>query len=262
MKRIACVGDNCVDCYDETNERYPGGNAVNVSVYFQRLGTPSSYIGVVGNDEDGKMIIDSLREKNVDVSHVKVLEGNTAITHVQRIDGERVFKDDDPGVTTLLSLTEEDSDFIMEHDLVITGLWGYTEPFLPMLKRRGVPIAYDASNHPFLPQGIEGMKHADYVFFSDDTSDESALREQMHRIADMGPKVVIAMRGSLGSLALAEDRHESYGIVSCDVVDTMGAGDSYIAGFLNALLEGADLKDCMRKGAENAAVTIGYKGAW
>ena len=84
----------------------------------------------------------------------------------------------------------------------------------------------------------------------------------MQRCADMRRERVRAMRGGVVSLARADGRHESYGIVSCDVVDTMGAGDSYIAGFLNALLEGADLKDCMRKGAENAAVTIGYKGAW
>ena len=45
MKRIACIGDNCVDYYDETGESYPGGNPVNVSVYFQRLGSESSYIG-------------------------------------------------------------------------------------------------------------------------------------------------------------------------------------------------------------------------
>ena len=108
MKRIACIGDNCIDFYDETGERYPGGNPVNVSVYFRRLGTPSSYIGAVGNDENGKMIIDSLAGKSVDVSHVKVLEGITAVTHVQRISGERVFGDSDPGVSALLELTEED----------------------------------------------------------------------------------------------------------------------------------------------------------
>ena len=38
--------------------------------------------------------------------------------------------------------------------------------------------------------------------------------------------------------------------------------DSYIAGFLGAHLEGDDLLECMKKGSENAAVTIGYKGAW
>ena len=245
MKRIACIGDNCVDFYDETGERYPGGNPVNVSVYFRRLGTPSSYIGAVGNDENGKMIIDSLAGKSVDVSHVKVLEGITAITHVQRISGERVFGDSDPGVSALLELTEEDLDFIGTHDLAVTGLWGYTEPFLPIL-----------------PQGKEGIRHADYVFFSDDEADEEQLRQKMRSIAAAGPSVVVAMRGSRGSLALEGERYEASGIVNCEVVDTMGAGDSYIAGFLNAHLDGADLTECMRKGAENAAITIGYKGAW
>lgn len=262
MKRIACIGDNCVDFYDETGERYPGGNPVNVSVYFRRLGTPSSYIGAVGNDENGKMIIDSLAGKSVDVSHVKVLEGITAVTHVQRINGERMFGDSDPGVFALLELTEEDLDFIGTHDLAVTGLWGYTEPFLPILKKRGIPIAYDASNYPDLPQGKEGIRHADYVFFSDDEADEEQLRQKMRSIAAAGPSVVVAMRGSRGSLALEGERYEASGIVNCEVVDTMGAGDSYIAGFLNAHLDGADLTECMRKGAENAAITIGYKGAW
>jgi fructoselysine 6-kinase len=212
------------------------------------------------------MIIDSLREKNVDVSHVKVLEGDTAVTHVKRVNGDRVFGEDDPGVTARLMLTEEDLDFIAEHDLVVTGLWGYAEPFLPAMKSRGIPIAYDASDHLDLPQCREGMKYAKYLFFSDDSAGEEQLREQMRSIADMGPEVVIAMRGGLGSLALAEGRFESLGIIPCEVVDTMGAGDSYIAGFLNAHLsaerEGTDLAGCMRKGSENAAITIGYKGAW
>ena len=262
MKRIACIGDNCVDCYEETNERYPGGNPVNVSVYFQRLGTPSSYIGVVGNDDDGRMILDALKRKNVDVSHVRILDGKTATTRVQRINGDRVFLGDDPGVVPQLDLTEEDLDFIAEHDLVVTGLWGYTEPFLPILKSRGIPIAYDGSDHPFLPQCEVGLKVAEYVFFSDDLSDEDQLRDRMLSIRALGPKVVVAMRGSHGSLALEGDRWESFGIIPCKVVDTMGAGDSYIAGFLNAYLAGSDLAECMKKGAENSALTIGYNGAW
>ena len=262
MKRIACIGDNCIDCYDETGERYPGGNPVNVSVYLQRLGSASSYIGAVGNDENGKRIIHSLQAKHVDVSHVKVLEGSTAVTHVRRINGERVFGDDDPGVNERLALTEEDLAFIAEHDLAVTGLWGYAEPFLPQMKSRGIPIAYDASNHLLLPQCLDGMRCADFLFFSDDTADDDLLRKQMKDIAEKGPGVVVAMRGSRGSLALQDGRYESFGIVNCDVVDTMGAGDSYIAGFLNEYLKGSDLKRCMKKGSENAAVTIGYKGAW
>ncbi len=262
MIRIACIGDNCIDSYDETGESYPGGNPVNVSVYLKRLGYEASYIGIVGNDAYGELMINALKGKNVDVSHMKILQGNTAVTHVKRVNGERVFGEDDPGVTREFNLTEEDFDFIAGHDLVVTGLWGFTEPFLSRIKELGIPIAYDASNHPALSQCKEGIKVADYLFFSDDDSSEMDLRLKMQSIARKGPKVVVAMRGQFGSLALEGERFESCGIEKCDGVDTMRAGDSYIAGILSAHLEGKDLRECMRKGSQTAAVTIGYKGAW
>lgn len=36
--RLAAVGDNCIDLYDQTGDAYPGGNPVNVAVYTVRLG--------------------------------------------------------------------------------------------------------------------------------------------------------------------------------------------------------------------------------
>ena len=52
------------------------------------------------------------------------------------------------------------------------------------------------------------------------------------------------------------------GIIPCQVVDTMGAGDSLIAGFLHGYLEGLDLPACMTAGAQCSAVTLSYEGAW
>ena len=45
MKRIGCVGDNCVDHYRQTGEDHFGGNPVNVAVYTRRLGGGISYVG-------------------------------------------------------------------------------------------------------------------------------------------------------------------------------------------------------------------------
>ena len=50
MKRIGCVGDNCVDHYRQTGEDHFGGNPVNVAVYTRRLGDGISYVGAVGTD--------------------------------------------------------------------------------------------------------------------------------------------------------------------------------------------------------------------
>ena len=76
------------------------------------------------------------------------------------------------------------------------------------------------------------------------------------------PQIVVATRGGKGSLAYDGESFYPGQIVPCSVVDTMGAGDSFIAGFLMAWLKKESIPACMRAGAENAAVTLGYPGAW
>ena len=43
--KVAAVGDNCIDAYDNTGQSFPGGNPVNVAVYIKRLGGEASYTG-------------------------------------------------------------------------------------------------------------------------------------------------------------------------------------------------------------------------
>ena len=84
----------------------------------------------------------------------------------------------------------------------------------------------------------------------------------MEAMWKLGPKAVIVTRGKAGSLAWDGSQLYRCGIVECEVVDTMGAGDSFIAGFLYGVLEGKTIPEAMRAGAENSAVTLGYSGAW
>ena len=96
--RIAAAGDNCMDVYDKENKAFPGGNPVNVAVYVARLGGASAYIGPVGTDVYGKQMMDAIQGKGVDVSRMKILEGTTAVTHVEIVDGDRVLGDYEEGV--------------------------------------------------------------------------------------------------------------------------------------------------------------------
>lgn len=278
--KIAAVGDNCIDLYDTTGEGYPGGNPVNVAVYVKRLGGDASYTGAVGTDQNGKKLVDALHEKGVDTSHVQVLPGKTAVSHVKLADGDRVFGAYSEGVLADFRLRSEDVTFICQHDLAVTGIWGMIEKDLPEISKK-IPVAFDFANKFMSPVLDEAIPYVTYGFFSYDEESKPDFEERyrlfslerketqsekllefMKEVGKRGPRVVVVTLGEKGSLAWDGEMLYHCGIVPCDLVDTMGAGDSFIAGFLYGILQGKDIRQSMQKGAENSAVTIGYFGAW
>lgn len=260
--RIAAAGDNCIDVYDKDNKAFPGGNPVNVAVYVARLGGESAYIGPVGTDGYGTQMIQAVEAKGVDVSHMKVLEGKTAVTHVEIVNGDRVFGDYEEGVMADFCLNDKDIEFLSGYDMVVSGLWGMIEDDLPRLQEKGAEVAFDFATRPDDPVSVKAIGHVDYAFFADDDKDEAELKTMLKDLKAKGPKVVVVTRGEKGSMAYDGSQFYYGGIVPCEVVDTMGAGDSFIAGFLYAVCEGRDIPEAMAAGAANSSVTIGYAGAW
>lgn len=260
--RIAAVGDNCIDVYDKTGEAFPGGNPVNVAVYVKRMNGNSSYTGVVGTDDYGKFMIEAIKAKGVDTSHIRILEGKTAVTHVELKDGDRILGDYEEGVMADFRLRDEDIDFLCSHDLVVTGIWGMIESELHKIKERGVPVAFDFADKIDHEITHKALSFVDYAFFSCDSKSNDELHEFMKWVKSKGPRIVVVTRGEKGSIAYDGNEFTEFGIIECEVVDSMGAGDSYISGFLLGLLEKKSIAECMEKGAQSSSETIGYYGAW
>lgn len=261
MIKIGAVGDNCVDMYDNISELYVGGNPVNVAVYFKRLGGEAEYAGVVGTDEYGKWVKEKIEEKGVDVSMVKVIEGQTAISHIDLIEKERVFGEYEEGVLPKLTLEEKELKRLAECDVVVSSVWSYAEGYFKRLKELGAVTAMDFSTE--LDSEIIDMvgSYLDYAFFSFEEGNQE-IETFMKDIYGRINGIVIVTRGEEGSVVYNGKEFISHGIEPCEVVDTLGAGDSFIAGFLYGMAEGMSIKDSMIKGAKNSSVTIGYKGAW
>lgn len=259
--KLAAVGDNCIDVYS-TGEAYPGGNPVNVAVYFTRMGGNASYTGTVGTDEYGVLMKKALSEKGVDISTVNVKEGTTAISHVELVNGDRVFGEYDEGVMADFSLSPSQLEYLASQELVVTALWGHCHGYLARIRAGGALIAYDAATRPESVPAQTALPSTDYFFFSAENGDCENLRELMKKLQAAGPVCVVATLGSAGSIAYDGNEFIKFGIIPCPVVDTMGAGDSYIAGFLKGISDGCEIPECMRMGAECAGVTIGYNGAW
>ena len=260
--RIVGVGDNCIDYYDQTKEAYPGGNPVNVAVYVKRLGGSASYVGAVGTDDYGTLLIDRLKSKGVDISHVHVVEGSTAVTHVNMIDGERVLGDYDEGVMESFLLNQEDMNYICLHDLIVSALWGRVEKEFRRFKEMGLSTAFDFATQLDGDVVDAAIKYTDYAFFSVEDHSTEKIQEFMKKMHLFGPKLVIVTMGKKGSMVYDGNNFYRFGIISCDVADTLGAGDSYIAGFLYGILNGQSIEESMELGARNSAKTLGYWGAW
>lgn len=259
--RIVTVGDNCMDVYRNRGEAYPGGNPVNVSVYLKDLGVDSAYIGWVGTDEYGAKMIHAIQARGVDTSFVSKIEGNTAITYVELVNNDRQFGQYDEGVMADFTLTAKEIDFIETFQLIHAGIWGHVDPFFPIFKERGLLTSFDFSDQLSHELVKTLPRFVDFSFFSY-TNDDSYIRKFLKEVSNLGSKVVVATLGENGSLAYDGKKFYKCDVVKGNVIDTMGAGDSFISGFLFGRLRGYEINKCLKLGSETAAKTISYFGAW
>ena len=125
--KICIVGDNCVDLYPVQTKKFVGGNGVNTAVAVQRNGIHCGYLGTVGNDEDGKLIIETLQKEKIDCQRLRQSEGKTAWTIVHLEDGERIFFEDSLEVQIDFELEEKDYQYLKQVGCIIpffpTGTW-------------------------------------------------------------------------------------------------------------------------------------------
>ena len=82
-----------------------------------------------------------------------------------------------------------------------------------------------------------------------------------HKVNE-GPEIAVATFGEEGSLAWDGKEFYKYGIEKSNLVNTIGAGDSFIAGFMSGILEGFTIPECQARGARVAAEVVGVFGPW
>ena len=129
--KVAEIGDNCIDFYERLNIKYPTGNVVDTGVNLKKLGVDVSIISTTGSDENGKWMIESLKKEGLDISHLKVAEGATAITYMDMDGNDRIHGDYIEGVLENIVFDEEDVRFASEHDLVHTAFWATSRKAAP-----------------------------------------------------------------------------------------------------------------------------------
>ncbi len=259
-----CVGDNCVDFYlPPINRRYIGGNALNTAVYLRRNGIAVAYVGAVGDDADGDLTLCKLRQETVDVSHVAILPGKTATTHILLTDaGERQFVYEYLGPQPILELDEATLQFIGRHGLIHTTWAGGTLTYLPRFRLAANAVVSLDYGERFKPDFLDRtIAFVDWAFFSMGPDQRMQAETFAVSVFDRGPQLVVVTLGMGGSLAY-NGSFVYQPALTVETVDTLGAGDAYIGAFLAARLAGLDLTEGMWQASQVAARACTHFGGW
>jgi len=262
MVRILGLGDNTVDTYVDAGLQYPGGNAVNVAVMAKRLGAATAYLGCFGSDEGGALLHQALDEEGVDISRVRIRAGPNARAFIGHVNGDRQFISSTPGVRAEYTWEEEDFAYIAGFDHVHTSIYSELGDALPLIARHAASVSFDGSNRWTRDLLVEVLPHVRFAFLSGAEMDEAEALDVAQKCLALGPEAVVVTRGSEGALAV-----NSHGAIhqtpkAARVVDTLGAGDGFISGFLTTALAGGSLETSMAQGATFAALVCGWPGGF
>lgn len=253
-----CLGDNTVDQYvGASARRMVGGNALNVAVQLHRLGRRVAYCGAVGDDDNGRWIREEIARAGLEDGTVHSVRGESAVTIV-RVDaaGERYFEREDFGVTADFIPPEECLSRAANASWVHLGMLPHAARVKASLHKLNpsIRISQDCGVTP----GGEALA----VGFTSAGEDGQRARAACLKLHAEGARLAVATMGGLGSIAFNGHRWWSQPALEAAVVDTTGAGDSYIAGFISARGERLPVGACMHAGAVAAATTCGHLGGF
>lgn len=248
-----------MDKYVNLEMMFPGGNEVNVASLMSRHGTRSSYLGWLGNDLYGALLLGALEEEGVDTSHCYVKDDVTTFTEIYLDDGERRFGKTRPGASTRSKLTADDLEFILGHDLLHTSYYSRMEEFISKSDDE-LLISFDFTE-------LADEKYlSDYLKFVDiailPLEGDRNIEPDMKKYHDMGAEIILATLGSRGAYAYDGRLHFQPAVVADSIVDSLGAGDSFIARFLSEYLTGTSTEDAMALATESAFETCQHLGAF
>lgn len=246
----------------------PGGQVASAMVTCARLGLRVKYIGTVGDDERGRIQIDSLKNSGIDLSDVQVRKNcpnQTAYIMIDQTTGERTVlwqRSDclrlDPAEITREQITSARLLHIDGHDTPAV------EKASRLARENGIPVTVDVDT---IYHGFDRvLPHVDYLVASSEfpvqwTNERDPFTALRVIQEEYDMKVAAMTLGAHGALARADDRfyYSPAFVVNC--VDTTGAGDTFHGAFCYAVLKNWPLQECLNFANAMAALNCTALGA-
>ena len=263
----------------DTLSLYTGGCAASAAIDMAKIGINATIIGKIGNDGFGTFMKNAFKDNNVITDGLIINNGGSTSASLVIVteDGERSFIHCQGENATLVE-SDIDYSIIEKAKLVfVAGIMLMNKfdgdecaKFLKKCKAMGKTTALDTawdSTGRWMNVLTTSLPHLDYFLPSYEEAVELSGKTEPEEMADvflaMGPKTVVIKLGKDGCF-IKTHMGEKYLIPTYDrikPVDTTGAGDSFCAGFLTAVIKGKNLYDCGLFGNAVGTHCVMAKGA-
>ena len=270
-----------------------GGSNFNTAIALGRLGIPAGFFGGLSQDFFGEMLRQSLSDAKVDFSFSPISSRASTLAFVKLVDGHARYSFFDEG-SALRMLTKDD---LPDLGPEVTGLHfgsfnlivepcGSTYEALLMreCERRVINLdpniraGFVTDRQAYLARIDRLAAKADILKISDEDigwiAPDMAMADAARSWLSKGAKIVIVTRGADGAIGLTRDLDVTIPGIKVKVADTVGAGDTFSAGFMAWLhrhgkfaksaiagISRDDLRSALNFAARAAAVTVSRPGA-
>ncbi|MGD9510917.1 MAG: sugar kinase [Geminicoccaceae bacterium] len=290
--RAASIGECMVEFHRRPDGSYGrgfGGDTLNCALYLARLGIPTDYVTLLGDDRLSQEMVEGWEAEGIGTGLVGRLPGRLPGLYLIETDarGERTFlywRSAAPARDLIRLRAGELADDLAGHTLVY--LSGVTLSLfdaegrsrliglLGELRGRGVKVAFDDN---YRPRGWPELEEARAAFTSALRETDIALPsfdDEVALFGDVSPEATIERMGAAGVSEIVLKRGDRPCLVAAggtirevpaplrvEPVDTTAAGDSFNAGYLAARLRGAAPPDAAVSGHRLAAAVVSHRGA-
>ncbi|OFI39948.1 carbohydrate kinase [Arthrobacter sp. SW1] len=232
-----------------------GGTSAGKALHLADLGADVQLWTPLGNDDDGARLRTALIAGGIRVEAV-ASEQTERHVNLMTDDGGRVSLYVSVPSTPAAEAVEAAVAAATGADAAVIDLSELGLRVLEELPAAHAPLWIDLHDYDGASAFHEPfVRAADAVFMNDDRAEDPWML--MRSCIDRGPRLAVCTRGAEGAIALEADgtRHE-VAAVPAKVVDTNGAGDAFMAGFLAAALRGTPVHDALKAAADQARVAI------
>lgn len=261
-----------------------GGAESNVAIGLARLGASVGWFGALGNDPFGKLILKTLRGEGVDVSRANLSgEAPTGMMFREHVAGRlAVHYFRKHSAASRMRPEDLDEDYIRGAKLLhITGITtalsdscrSTVRRAIDVAKEAGVQISFDPNLRlklwsieearetllPLIQEAdyfLPGWDELKLLYQTDDYKEVKAKLAELKAISvvkGMGDSTIVLNKGEETSIPFYPAEQ---------VVDTVGAGDGFCAGFLAGLMKGMSPVEAVRLASINGSLVVQMRGDW